>query len=68
MAESDSLDAESGFDETEHQADQMVAFIAKFVKTFIDKVCTEGGVTPDHIKALHSMIPGNILLYFSSTR
>lgn len=56
MAESDSLDAESGFDESE-QTD-VAAVVTKFVSRFVDKVCSEGSVTQDHIKALHQMIPG----------
>src|SRR4029434_10657540 len=29
-----------------------------FTRRFIDKVCTESAVTQEHIKNLHSMIPG----------
>ena len=32
--------------------------VTKMVSKFIDKVCTEGSVTPGHIKNLHQMIPG----------
>lgn len=43
MAESDSLDAESGFEDQE-QSDRE-ASVVRFVARFVDKVCTEGGVT-----------------------
>lgn len=56
VAESDSLDAESGFDETE-QTD-VAAVVTKFVSRFVDKVCNDGGVSQDHVRALHQMIPG----------
>lgn len=52
----ESFDTESGFEDSENSdiANSVVRFIARF----IDKVCTESGVTQDHIKNLHSMIPG----------
>ena len=56
IAESDSFDAESGFDETEHS--DVGSSVIRFVTRFVDKVCNEGGVTQDHIKSLHQMIPG----------
>ncbi|XP_071831490.1 myotubularin-related protein 13-like isoform X8 [Apostichopus japonicus] len=34
------------------------AVVCKFVSRFIDKVCTEAGVSQDHLKNLHTMIPG----------
>lgn len=55
-AESDSLDAESGFDETE--VSDVCASVVKAVMRFVDKVCTDSGVTAEHIKSLHQMIPG----------
>jgi myotubularin-related protein 5/13 len=56
VAESDSYDAESGFDELE--VNEVGNTVTKFVTRFIDKVCTVSGVTADHNKALHQMIPG----------
>lgn len=52
----ESFDTESGFEDSENSdiANSVVRFIARF----IDKVCTESSVTQDHIKNLHSMIPG----------
>ena len=43
VAESDSMDAESGFEDQE-QSDRE-ASVVRFVSRFVDKVCTEGGVT-----------------------
>lgn len=56
IGESDSCDAESGFDETE-TAD-VASSVIRFVSRFVDKVCAEGGVTQDHVKSLHQMVPG----------
>lgn len=60
LAESDSVDAESGFDESE-ETGNVQAEVIRFVTRFVDKVCQESGVTDDHVKALHQMIPGKIL-------
>ncbi|KAG7327197.1 hypothetical protein KOW79_008803 [Hemibagrus wyckioides] len=56
----ESFDTESGFEDSENSdiANSVVRFIARF----IDKVCTESGVTQDHIKNLHSMIPGIVAI------
>ncbi|XP_061598974.1 myotubularin-related protein 13 isoform X2 [Cololabis saira] len=56
----ESFDTESGFEdsETSDVANSVVRFIARF----IDKVCTESGVTQEHIKSLHSMIPGIVAM------
>ena len=54
--ESDSFDAESGFDEQE--VTEVGSSVVRWVTRFVDKVCTESGVTQDHIRALHQMIPG----------
>ena len=62
MAESDSLDAESGFDESE-QTD-VAAVVTKFVSRFVDKVCNDAGVLQKHVKDLHQMIPGQAMCCF----
>ncbi|XP_012944799.1 myotubularin-related protein 13 isoform X2 [Aplysia californica] len=64
VAESDSLDAESGFDETE-QTD-VAAVVTKFVSRFVDKVCNDGGVTQEHVRALHQMIPGVVAMHIET--
>ena len=56
VAESDSFDNESGFDEQE--VPETGASVLKFVTKFVEKVCLESGVTTEHVKMLHSMIPG----------
>ena len=56
VAESDSYDAESGFEDQE--VSEVGASVTKFVTRFIDKVCTDSGVNSDHVKSLHQMIPG----------
>ncbi|XP_070199867.1 myotubularin-related protein 13-like isoform X2 [Littorina saxatilis] len=64
IGESDSYDAESGFDETE-TAD-VASTVTKFVSRFVDKVCSEGGVTSEHIKSLHQMVPGVIAMHLET--
>lgn len=54
MAES--YDTESGFEDSENN--DVANAVVRFITRFIDKVCTESGVTQDHIKGLHCMIPG----------
>uniref|UniRef100_A0A3Q2P2E7 SET binding factor 2 n=1 Tax=Fundulus heteroclitus TaxID=8078 RepID=A0A3Q2P2E7_FUNHE len=58
MAES--YDTESGFEDSENS--DTANSVVKFVARFIDKVCTESGVTQEHIKSLHSMIPGIVAM------
>ncbi|XP_023930025.1 myotubularin-related protein 13 isoform X2 [Lingula anatina] len=64
IAESDSVDAESGFDEQE--ISEVGANVVKFVSRFVDKVCTESGVTADHIRSLHQMIPGVVAMHIET--
>ena len=56
VAESDSIDAESGFEDIE--IPDRGQNVIKFVSRFADKVCSESSVTEDHIKAINQMIPG----------
>ncbi|MGH0134296.1 UNVERIFIED_CONTAM: hypothetical protein FKN15_027079 [Acipenser sinensis] len=51
----ESFDTESGFEDSENS--DIANSVVRFITRFIDKVCTESGVTQDHIKNLHSMIP-----------
>lgn len=53
----ESYDTESGFEDSENN--DVANAVVRFITRFIDKVCTESGVTQDHIKGLHCMIPGN---------
>ncbi|XP_061669719.1 myotubularin-related protein 13 isoform X2 [Syngnathoides biaculeatus] len=56
----ESFDTESGFEESE--SSDVANSVVRFVARFIDKVCTESGVTQEHIKNLHSMIPGVVAM------
>ena len=40
--------------------------VVRFVTRFVDKVCTESGVTEAHIKALHQMIPGVVAMHIET--
>lgn len=59
IAETDSFGAESGFEE---DTSEVGVNVIKFVSRFVDKVCTESGVTEEHIKSLHQMIPGVVAM------
>ncbi|XP_041131428.1 myotubularin-related protein 13-like isoform X1 [Polyodon spathula] len=56
----ESFDTESGFEDSENS--DIANSAVRFITRFIDKVCTESGVTQDHIKNLHSMIPGIVAM------
>ena len=36
------------------------------VSRFVDKVCTEGGVSYEHVRALHLMIPGVVHMHIET--
>ena len=57
MAES--YDTESGFEDAE--SSDVANSVVRFINRFVDKVCNESGVTNEHLKALHLMIPGMVL-------
>ena len=61
----ESFDTESGFEDSENS--DVANSVVRFVARFIDKVCTESGVTQEHIKSLHSMIPGTAFSVFIHT-
>uniref|UniRef100_A0A673JAR8 Myotubularin-related protein 13-like n=1 Tax=Sinocyclocheilus rhinocerous TaxID=307959 RepID=A0A673JAR8_9TELE len=56
----ESFDTESGFEDSE--TSDVANSVGRFISRFIDKVCTESGVTQGHIKSLHSMIPGLVAM------
>lgn len=64
VAESDSVDAESGFEEAD--PGEAGNNVIKMVSRFVDKVCTEGGVTADHVRSLHQMIPGVVHMHLET--
>lgn len=51
-----SYDTESGFEDAE--SSDVANSVVRFINRFVDKVCNESGVTNEHLKALHTMIPG----------
>jgi myotubularin-related protein 5/13 len=61
MIESDSMDAESGFEEQDPS--EIGNNVIKTVTRFVDKVCTEGNVSSDHIRSLHQMVPGVVHMH-----
>uniref|UniRef100_A0A8D3C2X9 SET binding factor 2 n=1 Tax=Scophthalmus maximus TaxID=52904 RepID=A0A8D3C2X9_SCOMX len=56
----ESFDTESGFEDSE--SSDVANSVVRFIARFIDKVCTESGVSQEHIKSLHSMIPGIVAM------
>jgi len=64
VADTDSIDAESGFDDTEPNDNGLS--VIKFVSRFVDKVCGESSVNDNHLKALHQMVPGWVAMHLES--
>ncbi|XP_006129376.1 myotubularin-related protein 13 isoform X3 [Pelodiscus sinensis] len=60
----ESFDTESGFEDSENN--DIANAVVRFITRFIDKVCTESGVTQDHIKSLHCMIPGIVAMHIET--
>lgn len=56
----ESYDTESGFEDAE--TCDVAGAVVRFINRFVDKVCTESGVTSDHLKGLHVMVPGMVAL------
>lgn len=64
VAESDSADAESGFEDQE--TGETGTSVIRIVSRFIDKVCNEGGVSREHIRNLHQMVPGVVHIHIET--
>lgn len=64
LADSESVGAESGYDEME--ISDVGNNVVKFVTRFVDKVCNDSKVNSDHIKALHQMIPGVVHMHIET--
>lgn len=64
MAESDSVDAESGFEDQD--SGETGTSVIRLVSRFIDKVCNEGGVSREHIRNLHQMVPGVVHIHIET--
>lgn len=62
MAES--YDTESGFEDAE--SSDVANSVVRFINRFVDKVCNESGVTNDHLKALHIMIPDIVQMHIET--
>ncbi|XP_046393982.1 myotubularin-related protein 13 isoform X2 [Ischnura elegans] len=65
VAESDSAaDAESGFEEQD--PGEAGSTVIRMVSRFVDKVCTEGGVSAEHVRCLHQMVPGVVHMHIET--
>lgn len=53
--------SDEGFEESDPS--DVGNVVSKMVSRFIDRVCTEGGVTTEHIKNLHAMVPGVVHMH-----
>ncbi|KAM4747939.1 myotubularin-related protein 5 [Rhinophrynus dorsalis] len=62
MAES--ADTESGFEDSE--SSDVAHCVVRFITRFVDKVCTESGVTAEHLKGLHTMIPDIVQMHIET--
>ncbi|CAM9545743.1 unnamed protein product [Lampetra planeri] len=60
----ESFDMESGFEEADGA--DVAGTVTRFVMRFADKVCTECGVTNEHVRALDAMLPGIVALHLES--
>ncbi|XP_062990510.1 myotubularin-related protein 5 isoform X2 [Elgaria multicarinata webbii] len=60
----DSYDTESGFEEAE--SSDVANYVVRFINRFVDKVCTESGVTNEHLKGLHFMIPDIVQMHIET--
>ncbi|XP_077177902.1 myotubularin-related protein 13 isoform X6 [Paroedura picta] len=60
----ESYDTESGFEDSENN--DIANAVVRFITRFVDKVCTESGVTQDHIRSLHCMIPGIVAMHIET--
>ena len=60
-ADTTSVGEESGFEEA-----NIPDSVVKFVSKFIDKVCTEGNVTPEHIQMLRQNIPDVVSMHIEA--
>ncbi|XP_068132008.1 myotubularin-related protein 5 isoform X8 [Hyperolius riggenbachi] len=60
----ESADTESGFEDSE--SSDVAHCVIRFITRFVDKVCTESGVTSDHLKGLHTMIPDIVQMHIET--
>uniref|UniRef100_A0A8B9T723 SET binding factor 1 n=1 Tax=Anas platyrhynchos TaxID=8839 RepID=A0A8B9T723_ANAPL len=60
----ESYDTESGFEDAE--SSDVANYVVRFINRFVDKVCTESGVTNEHLKGLHVMIPDIVQMHIET--
>ncbi|CAO2601261.1 Myotubularin-related protein 5 [Lemmus lemmus] len=60
----ESYDTESGFEDAE--TCDVAGTVVRFINRFVDKVCTESGVTSDHLKGLHVMVPDIVQMHIET--
>ena len=65
VADTDSIDAESGFDDTDTPNDNGQSVI-KFISRFVDKVCGDSSVSDVHLKQLHQMVPDVVAIHLET--
>lgn len=56
--------SDEGFDEID--PGETGNLVAKMVSRFIDRVCIEGGVTAEHLRNLHMMVPGVVHMHIET--
>uniref|UniRef100_A0A4X2K3S2 SET binding factor 1 n=1 Tax=Vombatus ursinus TaxID=29139 RepID=A0A4X2K3S2_VOMUR len=60
----ESYDTESGFEDAE--TSDVAGAVVRFINRFVDKVCTESGVTSEHLKGLHVMVPDIVQMHIET--
>ncbi|XP_078275779.1 myotubularin-related protein 5 isoform X2 [Rhinoraja longicauda] len=60
----ESYDTESGFEDAE--TSDVANSVVRFINRFVDKVCTESGVSSDHLKALHANLPDIVQMHIET--
>lgn len=68
MLESRSARSDHSGDEGFEECDPFETgnLVTKMVSRFIDRVCTEGGVTAEHVRNLHVMVPGVVHMHIET--
>lgn len=68
MVESRSARSDHSGDEGFEESDPFETgnIVTKMVSRFIDRVCTEGSVTAEHVRNLHVMVPGAVQMHIET--
>lgn len=64
-SQSVSVHSDEGYEEN-FNVSETGNLVSKMVSRFIDRVCNEGGVTAEHIKSLHTMVPGVVHMHIET--